>query len=61
MVSKRNDKKADKRAGVDSSKIKLDSAGRFELLHEELNLVSGGMRGEVCRIQTDPRGCSMNI
>ena len=53
--------------GVDSSKIVIDDAGRFELDDEQLNDVAGGMAntkpkaGTVCRIQTSPSGCSMNM
>jgi hypothetical protein len=57
------------KGGMDTSKIKIDDAGRVqseqpELTKEELSSVTGGMRpkdGGICRIQSDPRGCGMSM
>lgn len=66
-----SENKNEKKAGIDSDKIELDDAGRIkELKDEQLDEVAGGMagaprastaRGEICRIQTSPKGCSMNM
>jgi len=56
----------DKEPLIRSDKLSLDDAGRvlsmaYELTDEQLALVAGGMRGGICRIQTDDRGCGMNM
>lgn len=63
-----SNKKKDQDKSIDSSKIKIDDAGRVksgqpELTEEELKEVAGGLRsrGEICRIQTSPQGCGMSM
>ncbi len=58
---KYNEKKNAVKTGVDSEKIVLDDAGRFELDDERLDKVAAGMRGTFCRIQTDTRGCGTDM
>jgi len=64
MTNQKSDQGKDNKVGIDSDKIELDDAGRIkELNDEQLEKVAGGMRprGDICRIQTDPKGCSMNM
>lgn len=61
MNDKNQEKNGVKGKGIDSSRIILDDAGRFDLSDEQLEEVSGGMRNDICRIQSDPRGCGMNM
>lgn len=64
MTDKNTEKDGGQKEGIDSSKIVLDDAARLKKLDDkQLDDVSGGLAntGGICRIQTDPRGCSMNM